>query len=121
MTPGERTVYIKQQAADLGFNACGIAKAVALDDDARRLETWLNQGMNAGMAYMANHFELRVDPAKLVPGAKSVISLLLNYFPESMQETEENKIAKYAYGKDYHEVIRAKMKTFLSLNTRRNR
>lgn len=109
------TRFVKQTAAQLGFNYCGIAKAIRLDDDAARLETWLKNDMHGSMKYMENHFELRVNPALLVPGAKSVITLLVNYFPEEQQKEEASKIAKYAYGNDYHEVIREKMKHFLQL------
>ncbi|MES2372715.1 MAG: tRNA epoxyqueuosine(34) reductase QueG [Bacteroidota bacterium] len=109
------TSIIKQTAHQLGFSYCGIAKAEKLDEDARRLETWLKQDMHGSMQYMENHFDLRVDPRKLVPGAKSVITLLQNYFPEKQQETGTPHISKYAFGKDYHEVIRSKLKTFLSL------
>ena len=84
-----------------------------LNEDARRLEAWLNKGMHGQMKYMENHFELRVDPTKLVPGARSVITLLLNYFPGQQQSSNAPKIAKYAYGNDYHEVIRAKLNEFL--------
>ena len=106
---------IKQMASRQGFDYCGIARAQRLDDDAVRLEQWLNKGMHGAMKYMENHFELRVDPAKLVPGAKSVITLLKNYFPAQQQTEDALKISKYAYGKDYHEVIRDKMKGFLQL------
>jgi len=99
----------------LGFEFCGIARAQYLDKDAQRLETWLNKGMHGNMQYMQNHFELRVDPTKLVPGAKSVITLLLNYFPETTQVVDAPKIAKYAYGDDYHEVIREKLNHFFYL------
>ncbi len=109
------TKFIKDTAISLGFNYCGIAKAEKLDDDARRLESWLNKGYNGSMTYMNNYFNLRIDPAKLVPGAKSVITLLLNYFPSQMQNSESPQISKYAYGKDYHEVIKEKLKTFLQL------
>lgn len=108
------TSQIRQFARDLGFDHCGIARARKLDDDARRLENWLNKGMHGKMGYMENHFDLRTDPTKLVPGAKSVITLLLNYFPSQQQEGDF-KISKYAYGKDYHEVIRAKLNNFLEL------
>jgi epoxyqueuosine reductase len=84
-----------------------------LDDDARRLENWLNKGLHGEMKYMENHFELRTDPTKLVPGAQSVITLLFNYFPEEYQDDGVPKIAKYAYGKDYHLVIRDKLHAFL--------
>lgn len=97
----------------MGFDYCGIAKAGMMDDDARRLETWLNKGMHGSMQYMANHFDKRVDPTKLLPGAKSVITLLLNYFPQQQQQPEAPAISKYAFGKDYHEVIREKLNTFL--------
>ncbi|MEP6926658.1 MAG: tRNA epoxyqueuosine(34) reductase QueG [Ginsengibacter sp.] len=106
---------IKQIAAQLGFDYCGIARAQQLDEDARRLESWLNKGFHGGMAYMQNYFDLRVDPTKLVPGAKSVITLLLNYFPAAQQNSEAPQVSKYAYGKDYHEVIKEKLKTFLQL------
>lgn len=109
------TAFIKQTATELGFAYCGIAKAEKLDADARRLETWLNKGMNGTMQYMENHFDLRVDPAKLVPGAKSVITLMLNYYPLAKQQDEAPKISKYAYGKDYHEVIRNKLHEFIAL------
>ncbi len=106
---------IKQAAAQLGFDYCGIAVAQKLDDDARRLETWLNKGFQGTMSYMENYFDLRIDPAKLVPGAKSVITLLLNYFPSQEQNAGAPQVSKYAYGKDYHEVIKAKLKIFLAL------
>jgi epoxyqueuosine reductase len=77
------------------------------------LQQWLNKGMHGGMKYMENHFELRVNPARLVPGAQSVITLLKNYYPAQQQQEGSTKISKYAYGKDYHEVIRGKMKLFL--------
>lgn len=96
-----------------GFDQCGIAKAAPLDEDARRLEKWLQHGFHGEMHYMSNHFELRVDPTKLVPGAKSVITLLYNYFPEETQNSSAPKVAKYAYGEDYHLIIREKLKIFL--------
>ena len=99
----------------LGFDYCGIARAVPLSEDARRLEKWLHKGMHGTMQYMENHFDLRIDPTRLVPGAQSVITLLLNYFPEREQNEAAPKIAKYAWGKDYHEVIRAKLNTLLLL------
>lgn len=107
------TIKIKQQAEQLGFDFCGIAKAVKLEEDAKRLENWLNKSFNGSMQYMENHFDLRIDPSKLVPGAKSVITLLLNYFPSSQQNTDAPKISKYAFGNDYHEVIRNKLKLLL--------
>ena len=105
---------IKDEAIRLGFSSVGFAKAVPLDDDARRLEQWLSKGYNAGMGYMANHFDLRVDPTKLVPGARSVITLTMNYFPASTQQPDTPKIAKYAWGTDYHYVIREKLNQLLA-------
>ena len=112
--PLQNTILVKKLALELGFEHCGIAKAVQLDEDARRLEQWLNKGMHGSMHYMENYFDMRIDPSKLVPGAKSVITLLLNYFPSQQQKDDAPKIAKYAYGKDYHEVIREKLNSFLS-------
>ena len=86
-----------------------------LDDDARRLEQWLNKGMHGSMKYMENYFELRVDPKRLVPGAKSVITLLINYFPSEKQTGNSPKISTYAYGKDYHDVIKNKLQSFLKI------
>jgi len=111
----KHTAFIKQTATKLGFDYCGIARAQMLDEDARRLEKWLNNGYHAGMHYMENHFDLRVDPTKLVPGAQSVITLLLNYYPEQQQTESVPKIAKYAYGKDYHELIREKLHAMIQL------
>lgn len=115
MITATNTQIVKQTATLLGFDFCGIATAGFLDDDARRLETWLSKGMHGNMQYMEKHFDMRTNPSKLVPGAKSVITLLLNYFPESFQNTDSPKIAKYAYGNDYHEVIREKLNHFLFL------
>jgi epoxyqueuosine reductase len=109
----KHTEIIKAIASGLGFDHCGIAKAQLLSEDARRLEKWLSKGMHGSMQYMENHFDLRIDPSKLVPGAKSVITLLLNYFPAQQQSAEAPKISKYAFGNDYHEVIRGKLKIFL--------
>lgn len=115
MNISQRTYFIKSECAGLGFDYCGIAKAVRLDDDARRLEQWLNKGMNGTMHYMEHYFDLRTDPAKLVPGAKSVITLLMNYYPEERQNPDAPKISRYAYGQDYHEVIRKKLNLLLQL------
>lgn len=116
MLPKESyTSFVKSTALSLGFDFCGIAKAVKLDAEAERLESWLNKGFHGKMQYMENYFDLRIDPAKLVPGAKSVITLLMNYFPEKIQNPDAPQISKYAYGKDYHEVIKNKLKTFLQL------
>ena len=109
------TGVIKNTASRLGFDYCGIARAQVLNEDARRLEKWLNKGMHGKMQYMENYFDLRIDPSKLVPGAKSVITLMMNYFPASPQKENVPKIAKYAYGNDYHEVIREKLKELISV------
>ena len=111
----DNTLFIKKTAASLGFESCGIAKAVKLDEDARRLEKWLNNGYQGKMDYMEKYFDKRVDPQLLVPGAKSVITLILNYFPSEKQQDGIPKISKYAYGKDYHEVIREKLKILIQL------
>ena len=111
----KNTNFIKSSATSLGFDYCGIAKAQPLSEDARRLEQWLNKGLHGSMKYMENHFDLRVDPAKLVPGAKSVITLLQNYYPAHAQKPGTPGISRYAFGKDYHEVIREKLNTLLSL------
>jgi epoxyqueuosine reductase len=104
---------VKDLAAQLGFSFCGIASATKLDADAQRLETWLNKGMQGSMRYMERYFDLRIDPSRLVPGAKSVVTLLLNYFPTEKQGDDAVKISKYAYGKDYHDVIRKKLNTLI--------
>jgi len=109
------TLFLKTSAKNLGFNFCGVAKAVKLDEDARRLEMWLHKGFHGSMHYMENYFDLRVDPTLLVPDAKSVITLLLNYFPSEQQQKDAPKISKYAYGKDYHEIIKEKLNQLLSI------
>ena len=114
MNTASHTRLIKQTASRLGFDYCGIARAEQLGDDARRLEQWLKQGMHAGMGYMENHFELRIDPCKLVPGARSVITVLQNYYPSVQQRPDAPKISKYAYGKDYHAVVKNKLHEFLA-------
>jgi epoxyqueuosine reductase len=112
----KNTHFIKSAAKTLGFDYCGIAKAEKLNTDAKRLESWLNKGFHGKMAYMENYFDLRIDPCKLVPGAKSVITLLLNYFPSQNQKNPGAPVvSKYAYGNDYHEVIRNKLKIFLQM------
>jgi len=107
------TELIKAEARRLGFLSCGISKAEFLEKEAPRLESWLDQNMHGEMQYMENHFDLRLDPTKLVPDSKSVISLLLNYFPKELQQKESYKISKYAYGTDYHFVIKDKLKQLL--------
>lgn len=99
----------------LGFLDVGVAKAEFMAPEARRLEQWLNNGYHAKMDYMANHFDLRTDPTKLVPGSKTVISLLYNYYTTKLQsDTSAPKLSSYAYGRDYHKVIRKKLKKILS-------
>ena len=110
----KNTRLIKMLATQAGFQYCGIARAVFLEDDARRLEAWIGKGMHGSMGYMEKNFDLRVDPCKLVPGAKSVITLLLNYYPEEKQNADAPKISKYAWGKDYHEVIKQKLNELLA-------
>ncbi|WP_395075215.1 tRNA epoxyqueuosine(34) reductase QueG [Flavobacterium sp.] len=107
------TSIIKQEAKRLGFLSCGISKAAFLEEEAPRLENWLNKNMNGEMSYMQNHFDKRLNPTLLVDGAKSVISLLLNYYPSEVQNPDSYKISKYAYGQDYHFVIKEKLKALL--------
>jgi epoxyqueuosine reductase len=110
----QHTNLIKTEAKRLGFLSCGISKATFLEEEAPRLENWLNQNMHGEMQYMENHFDKRLDPTKLVEGSKSVISLLLNYYPENQQTQNSYKLSKYAYGTDYHFVIKDKLKSLLS-------
>ncbi len=104
---------IKAEAIRLGFSSCGISKASFLETEAPRLEQWLNNQMHGQMSYMENHFDKRLDPTKLVEGAKSVVSLTLNYYPEEKQIEDSFKISKYAYGEDYHYIIKDKLKELL--------
>lgn len=113
MFPSQHTAFIKSEAQRLGFLACGVSKAGFLEDEAPRLEAWLKSGMHGSMSYMENHFDKRLDPTKLVPGAKSVVSLLLNYYPSPTQVDSEYKVSKYAYGRDYHFVIKEKLKELM--------
>ncbi|GAB4024333.1 tRNA epoxyqueuosine(34) reductase QueG [Spirosoma gilvum] len=112
----EYTQRIKRKATEIGFDFCGVAKADFLEDEAPRLETWLKNGMHGQMHYMANHFDKRLDPRLLVDGAKSVITVLLNYYPEQRlsEGTDDLKLSKYAYGTDYHFVIKDKLKDLLT-------
>ncbi len=112
-TKSVHTQLIKSEAKRLGFLSCGISKAEFLEEEAPRLEKWLNKNMHGEMQYMENHFDKRLNPTLLVPGAKSVVSLILNYFPEKHQEETSFKISKYAYGTDYHFVIKSKLKQLL--------
>ncbi len=106
----QHTNRIKTEAKRLGFLSCGISRAEFLEEEAPRLEKWLKEGMHGEMGYMENHFDKRLDPRLLVNGAKSVISLLLNYYPEATQQEDTYKVSKYAYGKDYHHVIKSKLR-----------
>jgi epoxyqueuosine reductase len=116
MLKQKHTNFIKGKASELGFSFCGISKAEFLAEEAPRLEQWLKQGYQGKMSYLENYFDKRLDPTLLVPGAKSVISLVYNYYPkENLTTTGGLKIAKYAYGEDYHFVIKDKLKTFLQV------
>ena len=103
----KHTQLIKTEAKRLGFLSCGISKAQFLEEEAPRLEKWLNNNMHGEMHYMENHFDKRLDPTKLIEGSKSVVSLLLNYFPGEEQCQNTFKVSKYAYGTDYHFVIKS--------------
>lgn len=98
---------------DLGFQYCGISKAAFLEEEANKLEEWLKRGYQGKMGYLENHFDKRLDPSKLVPGAKSVVSLIYNYYPKKVINSGPPKIAKYAYGQDYHLIIKSKLKEFM--------
>ena len=107
------TAFIKSEAKRLGFLSCGISKSGFLEEEAPRLEKWLNQNQHGQMAYMESHFDKRLNPNLLVDDAKSVVSLLLNYYPSETQTDDTYKISKYAYGQDYHFVIKEKLKELL--------
>ena len=110
----KHTALVKEKAKHFGFDFCGIAEAEYLEEEAPKLEAWLQQGMHGQMGYMARNFEKRLDPRKLVPGARSVVTLLYNYYPKKdLAEQHKYKIAKYAYGQDYHFVIKRKLKDLL--------
>lgn len=114
MNAARNTLLIKSEAKRLGFDYCGISEAAFLEEEAPRLESWLNANMQGQMSYMQNHFDKRLDPRLLVPGAKSVISMLLNYYPSGkQQDAAAPKISKYAYGADYHTVIKEKLNLLL--------
>ena len=104
------TVLLKEKAKQLGFLSCGISRADFLEEEAPRLEAWLKKDMQGEMQYMENHFDKRLDPRKLVDGARSVVSLLYNYYPSEKQPDDTYKISKYAYGEDYHLVIKDKLR-----------
>ena len=110
------SIWIKQKAQELGFISCGISKAEFLEAEAPRLEQWLRENRHGQMGYMERNFDKRLDPTLLVPGAKSVVTLLYNYYsPEEQSDPKAPKISKYAYGQDYHKVLKKKLKIFLNL------
>ena len=109
----ENTLQIKNKALQLGFNDCGISKAGLLAEESAHYTEWLNNGYHAGLSYMSRNSEKRFDPRKLVDDAKSVISVILNYFPAEIQNPDAPVLSKYAYGADYHIVIKEKLKILL--------
>lgn len=116
--PAERSIAIKSKARELGFLACGMAKAEFLEEEASRLEQWLRSRKNGEMDYMANHFDLRTDPRLLVPGAMSVISLAYNYYtPNKQADPLAPKLSTYAYGRDYHKVVKQRLKPLMAFIT----
>lgn len=116
MNTEQLSAFIKTETARAGFSFCGMAKAELLNDEAKQLELWLQKGLHGSMHYMENHFEKRINPTVLVPGAKSVISLMYNYFsPEKQKDSEAPKISMYAYGEDYHFVIKEKLQALVDL------
>ena len=108
-TSFNHTQFIKKEAKRLGFDFCGISKAGFLEEEAPRLEKWLKESMHGQMKYMENYFDKRLNPKLLVDDAKSVISLLYNYYPSEQQIEGTPKISKYSFGEDYHEVIKTKL------------
>ena len=108
------TQWIKEEALQLGFDSIGVSKAEFLEDEAPRLESWLKSGFHGKMSYMENHFDKRLDPTLLVPGARSVISLAYNYFPTEFQREDSYKLSKYAYGEDYHSVVKDKLRDLIA-------
>lgn len=112
--PRQRAALIKAKAHELGFLACGVARAGFLETEAPRLEQWLRQGKQGTMGYMERNFDLRLDPTRLVPGARSVISLAYNYFaPPQQQDPDAPKLSTYAYGRDYHKVVKKRLKPLM--------
>ena len=114
-TQAEHTRIVKEIASQLGFAHCGISKAEFLEEEAPRLEQWLKQNMHGEMRYMENYFDKRLDPTLLVPGAKSVVSLMFNYYPKEIQDAALPKVSKYAWGEDYHVVVKDKLFQFVEL------
>ncbi len=114
--PTDASTFIKTTAERLGFSFCGISKAEFLSEEAPKLEEWLRRGYQGKMSYLENHFDKRLDPTLLMPGAKSVVSLIYNYYPQKdLALKSDLKIAKYAYGEDYHTVVKDKLKEFLHI------
>lgn len=113
LSPAAYKTFIRETALELGFFSVGFAKAAFLEQEAPRLENWLKRGDHGTMQYMENHFDKRLDPRLLVPGAKTVISFLFNYYPETKQPEDTFQISKYAYGKDYHDVIKERLRTLV--------
>ena len=111
----QNTKLVKQVALDLGFQFCGISKADFLEEEAPRLHQWLNENKHGEMSYMENYLDMRLDPRILVPGSKSVVSLMMNYYPEQKQRTDSYHLSKYAYGIDYHFIIKDKLFQFLHI------
>ncbi|MEQ9261782.1 MAG: tRNA epoxyqueuosine(34) reductase QueG [Owenweeksia sp.] len=112
--PSKYSQLIKKEAERLGFMACGVSRADFLEKEAPKLEEWLKRDYHGQMQWMENHFDKRLDPRKLVDGAKSVVSVILNYYPEKTQpDPDAPKIAKYAYGEDYHFVIKRRLKSLM--------
>ena len=108
------TQWIKEEALRLGFDSIGVSKAEFLENEAPRLESWLKSGFHGQMSYMENNFDKRLDPTLLVPGAQSVISLTYNYFPKEFQREDSYKLSKYAYGEDYHRVVKDKLRDLVA-------
>ena len=115
MLQSESTAFIKLKAKELGFSFCGISKAEFLEDEAQHLEEWLKRRYQGEMSYLERNFDKRLDPTLLVPGAKSVVSLVYNYYPHTHQHSDTFKVAKYAYGEDYHYVVRDKLKELMNI------
>ena len=110
MTAEKAKQQLTSAADRLGFQACRVARADFLEEEAPSLDAWLAKGFHGSMAYMENHYDKRLDPRKLVPGAKSIVSLAYNYFPgQDLADGEKPRIAKYAYGEDYHLVVKDKL------------
>lgn len=114
MNQSENSKLIKRIAKEIGFDFCGISKAEFLEDEAKKLEQWLNENRHGKMKYMENHFDKRLNPSLLFPGTLTVVSLLLNYYPDAKQNVNAPKVSKYAYGDDYHTIIKSKCLELIS-------